>query len=741
MGTKFYHGTDKEFEKPRLNPRGIFWLTGNPKVAFEYGNKYYSKKPVAYVWEVELKPNARLANLKDLSHPAIRAAFEAQNEASRSGMGVWSEKDWEDHADFGLLERWGWMVKLLKSKRLDGVFVRDTLDTTPLAHDSLALFRLGAIASLNKTTVDKAGKTSRPLGEIMEEIAEWDRMNRQARRVFARFIYAKSDKKRMVVMMGPPAAGKGFFLGEPPPKYGWKLPQMLVDDAGKPLLSEEDIPESPAQDESDNHLRAIQNEEAREHFAALQAAHKSGKDAFKKAMADHWYATKDGARVELDNVVSFDEFPDDFEKYFTKTNKDFYVSMRGWHDDANEVNKATGKPKERFKDEARHRFDESVNDKIERVKDFLIVDSAGEDIDAQDYKGQIEQAKANGYEVTVIFLHPEQADTELSNLARGKVMGKRMVDQADITNWYERNAEALQDIQAAAPDNFVHYRKGPPDPDPKKAAELRAKARDTMNNLAKLSGDEKEAAKKEVNKILYGKASYQLNRETSYGKGFSDLPKEPKAKSIADAVSTMNSDAQKRAKSTSGAGSTPSKTEKAEKEEGGKPKAPAKKEKSKTRMDFLRDVGDKKVPNPNPDSRGRYPQIKIRSLPWTYQKRFYDQWSQRAAALRVASRYGRKMAAKKWLAGWMDELSEELGALEFEGYTTKAKAGVGPEVLVTIEGGSEDATTARKAREKVTKVMEASIKKHTDGASGYKAQVRTYNHNADILLECTVIFP
>ena len=26
----------------------------------------------------------------------------------------------------------------------------------------------------------------------------------------------------------------------------------------------------------------------------------------------------------------------------------------------------------------------------------------------------------------------EQADTELSNLARGKVMGKRMVDQSDI---------------------------------------------------------------------------------------------------------------------------------------------------------------------------------------------------------------------------------------------------------------------------------------------------------------------
>ncbi len=64
----------------------------------------------------------------------------------------------------------------------------------------------------------------------------------------------------------------------------------------------------------------------------------------------------------------------------------------------------------------------------------MLVDSAGEDIDAQDFKGQIDHAKANGYEVTVVFLHPEQADTELSNLARKKVAGKRMVDQEDISN-------------------------------------------------------------------------------------------------------------------------------------------------------------------------------------------------------------------------------------------------------------------------------------------------------------------
>lgn len=558
--------------------------------------------------------------------------------------------------------------------------------------------------------------------------------------MLARFLRAKSDKKRMIVMMGPPAAGKGFFLGEPPPKFGWKLPQMLVDDSGNPLLTEDDIPERPAQDESDNHLRAIQYEEAREQFENLKAAHEQGEEAFATALDDHWYATKDGGRVELGNLVKFDDFPQDFKQFFDKTNKEFYVSMRGWHDDASEVNETTGKPKERFKDEARHRFDESVSRKIEQVEDLLIVDSAGEDIDAQDYRGQIDQAKQHGYEVTVIFLHPEQADTELSNLSRGKVMGKRMVDQADITNWYERNAEALQDIQAAAPDNFVHYRKGPPDQDPKKAAELRAKARDTMNKLSTLEGDAKEAAKKEVNKILYGAAPYKLNKETSYGAALSGLPKQPAVESIADAVSEMNEDAQARAQPAT---ETTTKAPGQGQQDASKPKpkgAPAK-AKPKTRMNFLREMGDKQIPNPNPETRDRYKKIKIRSLPWTYQKPIYEQWSRRAAATRVSERYRRKMASNKWLSGWMEDLSNEFGKLKFEDYQVRAEAGSGPEIFLTIEGASEDSTTARKARQQITKLMEASIKKNTDGTSGFEARVRSFNKGADLLLECTIVFP
>lgn len=566
-------------------------------------------------------------------------------------------------------------------------------------------------------------------------------------RVLARFLRAASSKKRMVVMMGPPAAGKGFFLGEPPPKYGWKLPKMLVDDQGNPLLTEADIPERPEQDESDNHLRAIQFEEAREQYEKLKHAHGLSQSDYREALNDHWYKTKDGAKVELGSVLKeAEDFPQDFKSYFDKTNKDFYVSMRGWHNDADEHNEETGKPKERFKDEARYRFEESVNRKIEKVDDLLIVDSAGEDIDAQDYKGQIDSAKAAGYEVTVIFLHPEQADTELSNLARGKVMGKRMVDQSDISNWYAKNRDALEDIQGANPDNFVHYRKGPPDPDPKKAEELRQKARDLMNNLSTLEGEEKEKAKKEINHTLYSANAYKLHKSTSYGRALSGLPKDPEHDSIAAAVAKMNSEAADRAKVHRKDPQEHKQEAPAKEDETKAPAAPKAKPKGTTRVDFLREMGDRKVSNPNPTSRVKYPQVKVRSLEWKDQKPYYEKWRGKAAAATVLSRFMRLKVAeettKRWLGRWMDSLADEIqNKVKVEGYSLEASAGKGPEVFVTLKGASEDTTAARKAKASIEKIMDSSIEENSGGIEGFKHQVKSFNRNADVVLECTVIFP
>lgn len=491
----------------------------------------------------------------------------------------------------------------------------------------------------------------------------WGGMSHTAFRVLRRYLTAAEGetpkKKRMVLMIGPPAAGKGFFLGETEKgdtgetkKYkteggeeketraGYKLPKMTSG-----LFKDSDIPDRPEADESDNHLRAIQFEESKQHYDTLKAAHAKGKAEFDKALDDMWYETKDGEKVSLgkQGKVSFDAFPESHQAFHKQVNKDFYVSMRGWHDDAKQKNPETGKPKERYKDEARHRFDDAIQGRTEKDNDLLIVDSAGEDIDAQDFKGQIQSAKQNGYEVSVIFLHPEQADTELSNLSRGKVMGKRMVDGADIDNWYKQNEAALKEIQSAAPDNFLHYRKGPPDPDPKKAAELRAKARDLMNGLSKMSEEEAKKAKKEIGETLYAKASYNLQKETSWAKTLpaADLPKKPE-KSIAEAVKAQNKDAEERSdKYPEARVKPPSKEEKSEEEKPKSDGAGKGGEKSKTRTDFLREVGDKEVHNPNPE--GHKKQIKVRSLPWEHQKKYYEQWAQKQAslALRVAVRYAK----------------------------------------------------------------------------------------------------
>ena len=176
-GLRLYHGTTANFTKPKLNGFGVLWLAENPRVAAQYGHKHYVRTQVAYVWEIDLKPSAKIANLRDLSNRAIRAAFEAQNEANRSGMGDWSESDWEQRADFGVLERWGWMVGFLKKKGLDGVYVQDTLGTTDIPHTSVALFKLSAIEHMERIEVQRS-KLPTIIGEIQRDIQNWKKGDR-----------------------------------------------------------------------------------------------------------------------------------------------------------------------------------------------------------------------------------------------------------------------------------------------------------------------------------------------------------------------------------------------------------------------------------------------------------------------------------------------------------------------------------------------------------------------------------
>jgi hypothetical protein len=81
-----------------------------------------------------------------------------------------------------------------------------------------------------------------------------------------------------------------------------------------------------------------------------------------------------------------------------------------------------------------------------------------------------------------------------------------------------------------------------------------------------------------------------------------------------------------------------------------KPKSEPKEDKGKEKpardkSKFLREVGDKKVPNPNAKNRTKYPEIKVRSLPWEEQKKYYDEWKgkREASVLRVAARFAAKL--------------------------------------------------------------------------------------------------
>jgi hypothetical protein len=586
----------------------------------------------------------------------------------------------------------------------------------------------------------------------------------------------KPKKKRMVVLMGPPAAGKGFFTGEPDKdkpgtKYGWKFPQSTHG-----LFTDKDIPEHPEYDESDNHLRQIQFTEAEKHFKALKAAHAQGKEAFEKALEDHWYRTKDGDKIDLSGQVDYDSFPKDMAG-FSKAAGKFYVSMRGWHDDTKEINPETGKPKERFKDEARNSFDDSISLKTEKDNELLIVDSAGEDIDAQDYRGQIEKAKANGYEVTVIFLHPEQADTELSNLARGRVQGKRMVDQADIDNWYQQNKEALEEIQKADPDNFLHYRKPPPDPDPAKAAEMRKKARDLMLALppppvAKEGEpkDEFKARRKkweednhvgEINNILYG-TSYGKDPErgTSWGRTLDSerVAQEPKG-DVAKAVAKLNGDAEERANKYPDALIHPPTGRGISKEEDGKGKEPAEKKdegRGRGKQDFLKDMRGKKVPNPNPDSKKRFPQVLLTGLPWEHQKPYYEKWKQqqkaasegRILARRVAHKYMEiHMAADKPEPDFNDRLMRHLQkSIETKLKVNdkfKVQLAKGPVLFVTLEGAESDLKTMKHVRKELDSIVGDVLKKQEGSGypTGFKAKVTASNKGEDLWFQVEVMYP
>lgn len=170
-----YHGAKREFKTLKRNGLGILWLAFNPVVAVEYALPSYIKQ--GYLWTVTLKSDARIVALNDLRQPAIRALFEATNEARRSGLGPWSEADWKNHADFGVFEQFQWASRFLTQRRIDGVLVNDKLSTTDIRHPSIGLFKLNTIASAERREIVRGPAMT--IGEIEEAARRWDLENRR----------------------------------------------------------------------------------------------------------------------------------------------------------------------------------------------------------------------------------------------------------------------------------------------------------------------------------------------------------------------------------------------------------------------------------------------------------------------------------------------------------------------------------------------------------------------------------
>jgi GNAT superfamily N-acetyltransferase/8-oxo-dGTP pyrophosphatase MutT (NUDIX family) len=138
-----YHGTKKDFTELQPNEHGIVWL-GEQDTAGDYSAQHYQKGE-SRVLKVEIAPNAKIVDLRDLSDPLIR---ELKDKISEWRKNTWGhpipDEDWASGkmpwADFGVLEGGNlqWVIPYLKEHGVDGVIAGD-VSNKGRKHDSLAV--------------------------------------------------------------------------------------------------------------------------------------------------------------------------------------------------------------------------------------------------------------------------------------------------------------------------------------------------------------------------------------------------------------------------------------------------------------------------------------------------------------------------------------------------------------------------------------------------------------------------
>lgn len=146
-----WHGTRHDVEKLRLNlTNKTLWLTDEQDVAWLYGNRGQAQ---SWMWEVHLKPKAKVLDLKDLSNPLIRELKDLISGVRESTWGPITDEMWSSFADFGIVEGYAWVPGFFKSRGVDGIWVDDQIGSRK--HRSVALFRLSAIQDASKTLIVK----------------------------------------------------------------------------------------------------------------------------------------------------------------------------------------------------------------------------------------------------------------------------------------------------------------------------------------------------------------------------------------------------------------------------------------------------------------------------------------------------------------------------------------------------------------------------------------------------------
>jgi predicted kinase len=254
----------------------------------------------------------------------------------------------------------------------------------------------------------------------------------------------KSDlMKQMVILVGAPASGKSYFVNT-------TLGKWFKGGAGL-TKSFPKLSFGSKKQESDNALRQLQYEAAGEDFTALQSA--ETRLAFNDLLKGKAFQyTSNGVVRRLASVLTWDEWllrKNKIQNYFKGKGdpvNSYYASLRGRDSGAGEE----------LKDLAREAFSDRVRDKIKQSGDIIVIDSAGEDIEATPFKDFFSLAKREGYIVSLVELNIPLALSLQRNEARGK--SGRSVPDAQILSAYNAMVSVVKKLRGSLDvDRYVRY--------------------------------------------------------------------------------------------------------------------------------------------------------------------------------------------------------------------------------------------------------------------------------------------